>query len=365
MDKKIPSGPQALTPEWLTDALREKETIGRANVKSFEITNLGNEQGITGNLARLKLSYDTDEENAPQSIIAKFHTTDPTSLEVMFNVTYHYEMEIRLHEKIASRVNLRTPRCYYSAINIEARKYILLIEDMAPVQSGDLAVGCSLEQAELAIRQIAEFHSTWWESPELEEMTWMPQYGKTQISQISETYQLAWDPFCERMGHRLPEQMLEVGSKLGRHFDSLWLYMQGRPRTMVHSDYHVENLFFIPAEAGNRLVIADWQLFMFGRGVFDVAYLLGGNLDPKIRAEKEMSLLRTYYELLLKTGVKDYSFDQCNHDYRISMLYSLSRYIIVTGVILTDDQAQKACDGTVSRYIQAVLDLDASELLPL
>jgi hypothetical protein len=26
-------------------------------------------------------------------------------------------------------------------------------------------------------------------------------------------YQLAWDPFCERMGHRLPEQMLEQAQK--------------------------------------------------------------------------------------------------------------------------------------------------------
>lgn len=364
MDKNIPIGPQALTAEWLTYALRETGTIGRTKVKSFKIAALGNEQGITGNLARLGLFYDTEEESAPRSLIAKFATTDPESLEIMFTVTFHYEREIRFYEKIATRVNLRTPHCYYSAINVEARKYFLLLEDMAPVKSGDLVAGCSPEQAELAIREIAGFHATWWESPELEEMTWMPQPGSAQIYQLADMYQLAWDPFCERMGHRLPKQMLEIGDRLGRYFDSVWFYIQERPWTIVHSDYHVENLFFTPPESGTGLVVADWQLLMFGRGVFDIAYLLGGNLDPKDRVEKEMHLLRIYHEILMENDVKDYTFDQCFHDYRFSMLYSLSRYIIVTGAVLTAEQAQKACEFTVSRYIAAVLDLNAGELLP-
>jgi aminoglycoside/choline kinase family phosphotransferase len=196
-------------------------------------------------------------------------------------------------------------------------------------------------------------------------MTWMPQFGKAQVSQLSGMYQLAWGPFCERMGHRLPEQMLEIGDRLGRHFDSVWSYIHERPWTMVHSDYHVENLFFTPVGSGTGLVVADWQLLMFGRGVFDVAYLLGGNLDPQVRAEKEMKLLRIYHETLVENGVTDYAFDQCLHDYRFSMLFSLSRHIIVTGLVLTAEQAQKACEFTVSRYIAAVLDLNADELLPL
>jgi thiamine kinase-like enzyme len=239
-----------------------------------------------------------------------------------------------------------------------------MLEDMAPVQSGDMVAGASLEQAELAIREIAGFHATWWENPELEEMTWMPRFGPGQISQLAGMYQLAWDPFCERMGHRLPEQMLEIGDRLGQHFDAVWSYIQGRPWTIVHSDYHVENLFFTPSESGTGLVVADWQLLMFGRGVFDVAYFLGGNLGSKDRAENEMDLLRIYHEILVKNGVKDYTFDQCLHDYRFSMLYGLSRHIIVAGLVLTAEEAERACEFIIPRYIAAVLDLNAGELLP-
>ena len=62
----IPSEPQAITAEWLTEALRERDTISQAKVNSFETVAFGDEQGITGQLARLILSYDRPEENAPQ-----------------------------------------------------------------------------------------------------------------------------------------------------------------------------------------------------------------------------------------------------------------------------------------------------------
>ena len=194
MEKFIPSGPHEITPEWLTAALRESGSNKQAAVQSVGISALGNDHGITGNLVRLTLSYDQDEDNAPRSLIAKFATTDPASQEILFTITCHYEREIRFYEKVASRVRLKTPRCYYSDINIEARRYILLLEDMAPVQSGDMAVGCTIEQAELAIREIAGFHATWWDSPEFKKMTWMPESGKVQISQTADMYLQAWDP---------------------------------------------------------------------------------------------------------------------------------------------------------------------------
>ncbi|MEH6452301.1 MAG: hypothetical protein V7782_04585 [Psychromonas sp.] len=143
----IPSTPQALTSEWLTYALRETGIINQAKVKSFEITALGDEQGITGQLVRLALSYDINEENTPQSIIAKFPSTDPEELEIMFTLTYHYEREVRFYEKIAARINLRTPQCYYSALNVDAREYVLLLEDLTPAPCGNWAARLSKQNS--------------------------------------------------------------------------------------------------------------------------------------------------------------------------------------------------------------------------
>jgi hypothetical protein len=113
---EIPTGPQALTTEWLTDALRERSTISQANVNSFEIEALGDKQGITGQLARLILSYDNHEEDAPQSLIAKFPATDAAARNTFRG---HYIREVRFYEELASKAKLRTPRCYYNALDVQ------------------------------------------------------------------------------------------------------------------------------------------------------------------------------------------------------------------------------------------------------
>ena len=362
---EIPSGPQALTAKWLTCALRETGTINQSNVKSFGTAALGKEQGVTGQLIRINLSYDTYEHSAPRSLIAKFPSTNPELREFIFTVSCQYEREVLFYEKIASRVKLRTPRCYYGALSVKAREYVLLLEDLAPVESGDWAAGCSVEQAELAIRQIAEFHATWWESPELGEMSWMPQWDMAQISQFKEMYQQGWDPFVEKIEYKLPDKILEIGVRLGKHLVSVMTYIQEPPRTIIHFDYQLDNIFFTPLENGSSLVVVDWQLITFGRGVFDVAFFLGGNIDPKDRTVKENDLLRTYHAILMETGVQDYSFDQCLYDYRLSMLYHLAKFVMLVGAIgVTPEQEHKFCDAIVPRYIAAILDLDAGEMLP-
>jgi hypothetical protein len=161
---------------------------------------------------------DKDIPNGHQDTTTEF-LTDAQDLEILFTITFHYEQEIQFYEKLSNRVKLRTPHCYYSDIDIEAQKYILLIEEMALIRGGDFTVGCSPGKTEPAIHPIPGFHATWLESPELEKMLWMHQYGKAQISRISESYQITREPFYERMGSRLPDQILGIGDRIGRLFD--------------------------------------------------------------------------------------------------------------------------------------------------
>ena len=365
MEKFIPVDPHEITPEWLTAALRESGSITQAAVQSVSSSALETEHGMTGNLVRLRLAYDPDEASAPRTLVAKFSTRDPAGQEVLFTVTHHYEREHRFYEKLSGRTQLRTPRCYYSDIDIEARKYILLMEDMAPVKSGNMAVGCSIEQAELALREIAGFHAAWWDSPELETMTWMPEFGETQLSQYAGMFRAAWEPFCQKMGERLPAGMSDIDLLLNEHVGDIWSHITQPPWTVVHADYHIENLFFMPAGSAERLLVADWQMMMFGRAAFDVGLLLGGNLDPQVRAQQEMGLLSLYHKLLLENGVKDYSFEQFYYDYHIAILASLSRWMIAMGLFMPPEQVPQAWDGPVSRYFAAVQDLDLGALLPI
>ena len=109
----------------------------------------------------------------------------------------------------------------------------------------------------------------------------------------------------------------------------------------------------------------DWQLARCGRGVLDVAYFLGQNLRPEDRRAGEIDLLRTYHDDLVANGVQRYSFEECLHDYRLSMLYWLSGFVLtVGGSWFTAEQEEELTTIVMARNITAILDLDAGQLLP-
>ena len=65
----IPEGPEDLTPDWLTAALRTAMAIGRAEVAAMEHETIGVGQGFVSALFRLRLLYGPDEAAAPSTRI--------------------------------------------------------------------------------------------------------------------------------------------------------------------------------------------------------------------------------------------------------------------------------------------------------
>jgi thiamine kinase-like enzyme len=227
--------------------------------------------------------------------------------------------------------------------------------------------GCSLQDAELAIRHVAKLHAEWWASPKLDDMSWLPDLDVVYDPQaFQDLYLQMWQPFLKKVGHHLPEMIREIGARYGRSFIevSTHLFITA-PRTLVHWDYQLDNLFFASSEGGTRLTVIDWQLVTRGRGVTDVAYFLGQNVSPKDRRTNEMHILRMYYATLVENGVQGYSFEQCLRDYRLAMLFWLYAMVItVGGGWFTEEQEAAIVDVLLPRASAAVLDLNAGELLP-
>ena len=74
---------------------------------------------------------------------------------------------------------------------------------------------------------------------------------------------------------------------------------------------------------------------MQGKGVFDVAYLLGTGMSAEIRNANEIKILQHYYCELDAAGANldQYSFDDLVKDYRMSLaaaaLYAIPNITIV------------------------------------
>lgn len=357
----FPEKSEDLTVEWLTSVLRERGVIKNACVQSFEAKSSNGISGVLGEHVRLRLTYDISESDAPQSIYAKFSLSDP-NLRALPHKLGFYKNEASFYEQVAAQVELRTPHCYYSALNEETGSCILLLEDLAPARNGEYTVGCSPAQAKLAVQAIAKFHATWWENPQLDKLSWLSEFDTQAHQAICD---LSWQPFLDKVGDRLPESLLDIATRAVKDIGVVYNSHHEAPQTFIHGDYHLENLFFATEQGGIPLAVIDWQMGHRGRGAMDVAYLLVKGLLPTDRTAHEMDILNSYHNILLENGVQGYSFDQCLLDYRLHTLQSLIILIAAIGLgLYQGDRLNSYYGALVPRINAALTELNVAEFLP-
>ncbi len=361
---KIPDGPRELTPEWLTEALRRTGTITNAAVRSFEASTIGEGTGLLGDLARVTLEYDGPEDGAPASLVAKFPSAAQENREAGKAFRF-YERENRFYNHIAEDVQLTTPRCYYSDMDPEAGQHVLLLEDLSEARLGDQLEGSTPEEAEFVIREVAKMHASWWDSPRLVDLDWIPRPSDPIVTEpVDSRYGEAWEPFVRIFGERLSPEMLALGERLGAKIVKLVEEFDPPPTTLVHGDYRLDNMFFDPG-GGKPFTVADWQICVQSRGTYDVGYFMSQSLPPEQRKACEMDILRTYHRTLAENGVENYDFEACLRDYRATVLFCLCYPVISGGTYdLSNERAMALVEAMLERCVSAIVDLDAGELIP-
>jgi hypothetical protein len=359
----IPAGPEQVTAEWLTDALRQNGIIERSAVSSLDVRVIGEGSGFIGQLARIGLTYDAPEAGAPASLIAKFPGASAGGREIG-NLFRFYEREIRFYEEIADQVEMRTPKRYHSAMDVGRGEYVLLLEDLAPAVVGDQLAGCMLPEARLAVEELAKFHATWWQSPQLRTMDWMLVVDDPVHQSAQQSYADAWQPFVDNFATGLSKDMLGVAERIGGKVIDLQHRLADEPWTIMHGDYRLDNMFFAPPGAPPALSVVDWQITSRGRGIFDLTYFICGALPPALRKAHERELVRTYHDILLAHGVRDYGWEQCWREYRMGALYLFVYVVISLGTLDSANERGVALfDAWLDRATTAVAELGAAELL--
>lgn len=364
-DLTIPTSPAELTAAWLTEALRAGGVIGDATVTSATHEMLGQGAGFIGQLARVTPTYDRPVAGAPATLIAKMPALDPGAREIagMYGL---YEREYRFYRELADEITFRTPRCYYSAGEAEKVEYILLLEDLgATGRAGDQVQGCTPDEANLALSQLALHHARWWNSPRMTEIAWMQPGADLVNGAMTQSYPAVWERALELFSDRMPQPVRDVLPNLGSRVTTLVNSLADRPLTISHGDYRLDNLFFGNPGSGYELAVLDWQSPTMAWCAYDIAYFLYSNVEIETRRAHEMDILREYHRTLVDNGVSDYAFELLVEDYRASLLVSLGIWIVNAGTLDTANERGKALfDLFFDRLCAAIMDLDALALLP-
>ena len=346
MEPFIPERLDDLTPEWLTQVLREGGFVpAEGAVTSVEREILGEGEGFMGDIARLRLSYEGGE--GPASVVAKMPRLENRAFGELVGV---YERESCFYEELAGDVPVALPRLYYSDFDRHAvsdrqqgatklanrtplwlmprvtrvalwsagrrkRRYLLLLEDLGDAQSGDQLAGTDPSVCATVLNLIAKMHASYWESPKLDGRYWLvPFAGDSRVRQS--LFLEGRDSFRERHPDLFDEEFERLVAWVSEHgVETIDTMQEEAPETLVHGDLRLDNLVFRAGEP----VFFDWQAIRRGPAAYDVAWFLSGSSDGMTDGD-EADLLHGYHAELEANGVKGYPFEAFERHYRMGLL---------------------------------------------
>ncbi len=335
-----------------------------APVTEFSVEAIVEGKGYMSQLYRLKLKYSGVAPGMPCSVIVKLPSVDPL-LQKVFRRLGQNRREVNFYLELADGVLIQTPHCYHGDTDPVTGTTILVLEDLHHARQGDSVAGCSLDEARRCVGQLAEFQAQWWDSPLLDRFSWLP-LRSAEVETYQEMYAGAWVSLLQGAGDVMPGRLRLLGDRLAAEIHQIKGRLSLPPLTLVHGDYRPDNFFFTTAEGRQSLVVIDWEFCGRGRGVYDVATFVNESFPPEERKEVETGLLREYHSILEDKGVKGYSFDECLHDYRVSMLDLFVFWIVSGGYCEYEgDRAKAYLRNTLERLDSAIRDLDSTETVGL
>ena len=355
---RLVSDPAEIDAAWLSEALHESGALPTGRVKTVARKMIGT--GKMGDNVRYTLTYENAPNAAPVSVVAKLPAAEPTA-RASSVARKSYLREVRFYQEIAPRIPMRTPHCYASLIDDAASDYVILMEDLAPAVPGDQTGQCSLEQAELAIREAAKLHAPLMNDTSLlasEAITQSSSEGSALARQL--LMQLT-PPFVERFRERISPEGETLLERFASGFPE---YVEGYagPLTAVHADYRSENMLFGTAEGGYPIAIVDWQSPLYGCPLTDIAYFLGNGPSIEARREHERELVEAYRKELASFGA-ELSSDECWQMYRRCSMHGFLLTILGCMTSGQEERSDRMFANMIERHLQHALDLEAEEFL--
>lgn len=267
--------------------------------------------GLVGKVSRWELTYATADATGPASLIVKESSSFPESAQFA-------EVEARFYQDLLpTYAGVGAPEPIATGRDQTSGRTVLLLEDLGDAGFVRQFDGCSGEQAKAALRHLAAFHAQWWGRALPSDTTWLRTPGNSLVGDFCRRWLRAYTG-------EWPASLGDVPSKLVAGFDRIAERLATAPLTVVHGDFHSQNVRFGGPGDDHPVRFLDFQFLQQACGAVDVARFLATSLRTEVRQELDSALVKQYYEHLLEHGVEDYDFDRCVADIRAAMLWNLA-----------------------------------------
>jgi aminoglycoside/choline kinase family phosphotransferase len=286
---------------------------------------------------------------APRSIIVKHSSPEFTDSGALALAEARF-----YRERVPESAGVRVPRVYHCAIDEESGTCLLLLEDLGDAGFVRQLHGCAPGCAALALAEVSRLHGHWWNREPPASLGWMRAPVDAEIS-----------AFCGRWLRAYtgdwPAVLGETPYLLVRNFDALAERLSRAPRTVVHGDFHCQNMAFRGTEA---VTFIDFQFVQWATAMFDVGRFLATSLTTETRRAVEADLLRHYHDRLAEHGVVGYGPAESADELRVALVWNLATPLAlhVRG-ILTQGAQWRGELPILQRCVRAIEDWDALSVL--
>ncbi len=231
--------------------------------------------------------------------------------------------EIYFYENLSKDAGLHVPSYICTIIDQDTmRPTGILLDDLARRPNFRHALDLNMESTDVLfyiIDQLACMHAHFWGS-----MGTISIPANRPEPDIGTKRTQSWER-CLLSG-----DSLRTAKCIIERFDRIREILNDGPLTLCHGDAHAKNIFYEKPRVHGpyRPHIIDWQHIHLGKGVHDLAQILIESYFPD-RARVVTELAKSYYYYkLVENGVRCYSRQQFEHDFKLACcFYPFSRAI--------------------------------------
>ncbi|WP_419938239.1 phosphotransferase [Candidatus Palauibacter sp.] len=359
----IPASVDAITPAWMQEALAAGGASGLPPIETMTVSGIGAEMGMQAELLRCRMSWRGGAAAPFESVVVKLPSAVSRTRRVSASLKF-YRREYDFYRHVAHRLPFRTPALLYGDWG-GSQNFVLVLEDLEGREMVPVEGGATAAQARGAVRAIAKLHGLYWEnySDPAASALHDALSRKTRIlSQLAYLRYLA--PALKHFGHLFSDDMYGFAEAFGPRVSD-YLYDIGRePKTFIHGDYYLPNLFY-GSGGPDDVIVIDWQVSGIASGPFDVSYFMARSVEPEMRREIEREAVAEYCDIVASMGAGHLTFKACWDLYRRNMLTCLMILVVSLGLIgHTDQMSRRLAEVAMGRLVAAFDDLDAYEFLP-
>jgi len=349
----VPASSAAIDAAWLTEALQARHPGVTA-----EHVELADAAEVTNSHAWLKVRYASDSPPGPASLFGKLLPIDPTR-RVQIAHTQMGLREAKFYERLAPKLDLRVPEAHVVRFEEdEGGAFVILLEDLnesgCTVSSGPESP--TPDAAAKALEDLAAMHVRF-EDPKVREAEagWVPvpdppsDYGSLRLQEGLDHHR-----------DKLTDAFAEMAAVYIEQREALHAIWSEGPRTVIHGDTHIGNLFF----DGDTIGFLDWGIIALSTPLRDVSYFLNMCLSVEDRRARDADLIRHYLDVRSSLGGTSISFDDAWKTHRLQASYlAPASCQVVTFPEDATPRRKKFAAAFLERASAAIEDLESRKAL--